>query len=67
LYDVLSDPYELHEVSSVPANSGIVSAMQAKMAQILLSYHEYQEDPECQGKTTYANNSVVGKAWQPWC
>ena len=41
--------------------------MQAKMAQILLSYHEYQEDPECQGKTTYANNSVVGKAWQPWC
>lgn len=67
LYDVLSDPYELHEVSAVPANSGIVSAMQAKMAQILLSYHEYQEDPECQGKTTYANNSVVGKAWQPWC
>jgi hypothetical protein len=65
LFEVMSDPYELHEVSAEHAD--VVSAMQEKMAQILQSYRQYEEDPACQGKTTFANNSVVGKSWQPWC
>jgi hypothetical protein len=67
LYDVAADPYELDEISTDPANAAILAAMKQKMAAVLTSYREYKEDPKCQGKTTFAQDPVVGKSWQPWC
>jgi hypothetical protein len=67
LYDVLADPFELHEVSQVPANADIVARLIRQIDKVLLTYTQYEEDPQCQGKTTFAQDPVVGKTWQPWC
>ena len=67
LYDVMTDPYELHEMSTLPANAAILSELKNQMADVLTTYTQYEEDPECQGKATFAHDKVVGKTWQPWC
>ena len=42
-------------------------APQAKrMDGVLRTYTEYAIDPSC-GPATFANDSHVGEAWQPWC
>jgi hypothetical protein len=33
---------------------------------VLRTYTEYAIDPSC-GPATFANDSHVGEAWQPWC
>ena len=64
LYDVASDPHERTELSAL--HGDIVAAMIDRMDVVLETYHQYELDKSC-GPATYANDSVVGKAWQPWC
>lgn len=64
LYDTKSDPYEEHEISS--DNAAVVSKMQADLARILTSYHQYTADTSCP-PVAYGSDPVVGKTWEPWC
>jgi len=64
LWDVVADPYEHTEISQKYPQ--VVTALKAKMADILQSYHAYQLDPHC-GKPVFEPNKKVGAAWAPWC
>ena len=64
LYDVAEDPHERTELSALRGD--IVAAMITRMEDVLRSYDQYEEDKSCP-PVTYANDSVVGKSWQPWC
>lgn len=64
LYDTASDPHEESEVSS--ANPTVVARMQAELAQVLLSYRQYEADPSCPPQK-FGNDTHVGKTWDPWC
>ena len=64
LYDIGNDPNERTEVSALHAD--VVREMSARMDAVLESYRQYEIDPSC-GPTTFADDSHVGKTWQPWC
>ena len=48
------------------ANADVVARMQADLAKILLSYHQYEADLSCP-KQTYGTDPHVGNVWEPWC
>jgi len=64
LFDVEADPLELNECSE--SHPDVAKRLQGQMAIVLQSYTEYEEDKACPA-IEYAQDPVVGKAWQPWC
>ena len=64
LYDIGADPHERTEVSAQHAD--VVREMSGRMDAVLESYRQYELDPSC-GPAAFANDSHVGKTWQPWC
>ena len=64
LYDIGADPHERTELSAMHAD--VVSELNTRMDAVLASYTHYEEDTSC-GPPKFANDSHVGRAWQPWC
>lgn len=64
LYDIATDPLEVHEVSA--ANPDVVKRMRQEMSDVLTTYTEYRIDDTCPPHK-WVNDSHVGKVWGPWC
>ena len=64
LYDIGVDPHERTELSAMHAD--VVSELSIRMDEVLGSYTQYEIDTNC-APQKFANDSHVGRAWQPWC
>eukprot|EP00939_MAST-03C_sp_MAST-3C-sp1_P004453 g4453.t1 len=64
LFNVADDPFELNECSKDHETE--VEKLRARLNDVLDSYRQYEIDPACP-TATFANNSVVGSSWAPWC
>ena len=64
LFNVISDPYEMHETSS--DNHQVFQKMKSRMTEILNTYRSFEIDPECPNPI-FGHDPSVGVTWSPWC
>ena len=64
LFDVISDPHEMNEISSKYPQK--LAQLQSRLEEVLTTFRSFEIDPNCP-TPQFQNDSKVGKTWGPWC